>query len=163
MSKKFIVLLILTIPFTYNIVAQSISESLGGVHTNFQIFSDSVDLNVSDQIIILRAEKGTYSGPNAGFGYGYRSYHLEFITYKPLFSNYSKYNDSRILKLIFYDEKNRELATRIRPIADLMQVYNEAYNPALMDFPIFYSIDLISIPIVLLDKTRKINITTCFG
>jgi hypothetical protein len=64
------ILLITLYFFSANILeAQNLKESLGGTKTNFQIYSDTVDLKVSDQIIILRAEKQTYSDSNFGTGW----------------------------------------------------------------------------------------------
>jgi hypothetical protein len=161
MEKKLFLLVFLVLAFSCNLVSQPLSESLGGIKTNFQYFSDTVNLNVTDQILILRAEKRSHTNTvsGVGYGYGYQSFHLEFVSYMTLIKDYSQYNRSRILKLKFFDENKSELATRILPITDLDQVYNEDYDPRLMNHPIFYSIDLISVPIVLLDKTKIISIT----
>jgi hypothetical protein len=154
------ILLITVYIFSVNILgAQNLKESLGGTKTNFQIYSDTVDLKVSDQIIILRAEKQTYSDSNfgTGWGYGYQSFHLEFITKKNIKIENYKYKTGRDngnkLELIFYDSNNSVLATSSFPY-DYVDLYN---NSSIIDSPFFYSIDLIDIPIVLLDKTAKIG------
>jgi hypothetical protein len=154
------ILLITVYIFSVNILgAQNLKESLGGTKTNFQIYSDTVDLKVSDQIIILRTEKQTYSDSNygTGWGYGYQSFHLEFITKKNIKIENYKYKTGRDngnkLELIFYDSNNNILATSSFPYY-YVDLYN---NPSIIDSPFFYSIDLIDIPIVLLDKTAKIG------
>jgi hypothetical protein len=153
-------LLIIVFIFSANILgAQNLKESLGGAKTNFQIYSDTVDLKVSDQIIILRAEKQTYSDSNygTGWGYGYQSFHLEFITKKNIKVENYKFRNGRDnetkLELTFYDMNNGVLATTSFPY-DYVDLYN---NSSITDSPFFYSIDLIDIPIVLLDKTAKIG------
>jgi hypothetical protein len=154
------ILLITVYIFSINILgAQNLKESLGGIKTNFQIYSDTVDLKVSDQIIIIRAEKKYDSDSDfgTGWGYGYQSFHLEFITKKNIKIENYKFRTGRDngtkLELIFYDSNNSVLATSSFPY-DYIDLYN---NSSIIDSPFFYSIDLIDIPIVLLDKTAKIG------
>jgi hypothetical protein len=154
------ILLITVYIFSANILgAQNLKESLGGTKTNFQIYSDTVDLKVSDQIIILRAEKQTYSDSNfgTGWGYGYQSFHLEFITKKNIEIEYFKFRNGRDngtkLELLFYDSNNIVLTSSSIPY-NYVDLYN---NSSIIGSPFFYSIDLIDIPIVLLDKTAKIS------
>ncbi len=154
------ILLITAYIFSVNILGgQNLSESLGGIKTNFQIYSDTADLKVSDQIIVLRAEKRYSSDSNfgTGWGFGYQSFHLEFITKKDIKIESFKYRSGRDnetrFELVFYDSQNNVLATSSSPYhyVDLLN------NSSITDSPFFYSIDLIDIPIVLLDKTVKIN------
>ena len=72
MKAKTLLFLIIHLS-VFNINAQSLSESLGAVKTNFHIFSDTKDLNVSDQFIIKRAEEESQTGViyDGGYGYGY--------------------------------------------------------------------------------------------
>lgn len=154
------ILLIAAYLFSVNILgAQNLKESLGGIKTNFLIYSDTVDLKVSDQMIILRAERKSASDSNfgTGWGYGYQSFHLEFITKKNIIIENYKFRTGRDngtkLELIFYDSNNSVLATSSIPYYDI-DLYN---NSSIIDSPFFYSIDLIDIPIVLLDKTVKIG------
>ena len=146
--------------FVVNIlVAQNLKESLGGTKTNFQIFSDTVDLKVSDQIIILKAERNHYTDSSfgTGWGYGYQSFHLEFITKKNIKVETFKFRAGRDngdkFDLIFYDADKNILGTTTIPSGDV-DLFN---NPSVVGSPFFYSIDLIDVPIVLLDKTAKIG------
>ena len=158
MTNKAILLITVQL-IVFNVLsAQNIKESLGGVKTNFQIFSDTIDLKVSDQIIILRAEKKTHEDASfgTGWGYGYQSYHLEFITKKNItIKNYrfraGRDNENK-LELMFYDSNNNNLASISIPF-DYVDLFN---NSSIINSPFFYSIDLIDVPIVLLDKTNKI-------
>lgn len=161
--KNKAVLLILVQLFAANVlIAQSLKESLGGVKTNFQIISDAIDLEASNQIIILKAEKkhdqyaDSFSG--YGWGYGYQSFHLEFITNKDLTVKTYKRERGSIsrenkLDLKFYDAGNNVIASTIVPF-DYVDLLRDTQKEG---GPYFYSIDLIDIPVVLLDKTSKID------
>lgn len=146
----------------FSINAQSLSESLGAVKTNFQIFSDNKDLNVTDQFIIKRAEKKSYTRAvydgGYGYGYGYQSLHLEFVTQETYileeFDHKFVGNNSDKLELTFYDSNDVALATDVSDfsVVDLM------YSLPSEKLRFFYSIDLIDIPVILLDKTVKIDL-----
>lgn len=154
--KKNVILFIAINLFAINLLmAQSLSESLGSTKTNFQIVSDSTDLMVSDQIIILRAEKKTYSDIYAGWGYGYREFHLEFTAKKSIVErNATSRSDKHQIKLTFYDSKGNLLTNITLPAEFLNQYTNSATENTLF----FYSLDLIDVPIVVLDKTKKLDI-----
>ena len=163
MMNKTVLLVVLQLFVVNLLIAQkSLNESLGGIQTHFQIFSDSVDLKVSNQIIILKAEKkhdqyaDSFSG--WGWGYGYQSFHLEFetneeIEVKPLHYEGIRKPESRF-DLLFTDAENKVISSATIPVdyVDLLS------NPKKEGDPYFYSIDLIDIPVVLLDKTSKINL-----
>lgn len=159
-SKKVIFIVLLL--FVVNVLAaQSLSESLGGVKTHFQMVSDTVDLKVSDQIIILRAERKHYGDSSFGYGwgYGYQSFHLEFITKEEIKVETFNFkvgrdNDSK-LELMFYNAENEILAISSVPF-EFVDVLS---HPSIVDNSFFYSIDLIDIPFVLLEKTYKIGLT----
>ncbi len=154
------VLLISIQLFVVNILgAQDLKESLGGIKTNFKIVSDTVDLCVSDQIIILRAEKKHYGDASSGYGwgYGYQSFHLEFMAKKEIKVETFKFKPSRDneskLELTFYNSENGILASTSVPFDQV----DALSNPTTSDRLFFYSIDLIDIPVVLLEKTSKID------
>ena len=155
MKYKGILLIIIQL-FVINILtAQSLSESLGGTKTNFRIYSGPTELITSDQIIILRAEKDTYSDLYAGWGYGYRSFHLEFISNKNIVELQSDVKSERYkMKLTFYDSDNKILTMVTLPSHYLNEYSNSSSEDALF----IYSLDLIDIPVVILDKTKKIDI-----
>lgn len=145
----------------FNLSAQDLEGSLGGVKTNFQIFSDANNLNPTNQIIIQRAEKKSYSDASfgIGWGYGYQSFHLEFVADKNLTEKKFKFKAGRDnedkLELTFYDSEDVVLATCILDFSAVNLLYNSSSEKSLF----FYSIDLIDIPTVLLNKTTKINLT----
>ncbi|MCG6187007.1 hypothetical protein [Maribellus maritimus] len=147
--------------FVVHIYAQSLSESLGGVKTNFHFFSNNTDLNVTDQFIIKRAEKKASASTNYsfhsayGYGYGYQSFHLEFITREYYVTeeveHKGKYSDK--IELTFYNSDDIALATHTLDYS----VVDLSYNISSDEIQFFYSVDLLGIPIVLLNKTAKIN------
>lgn len=158
--KTRLVLFIAVQLFIINILgAQNLKESLGGIKTNFQIYSDTVDLKASDQFIILRTEKKIHTDEVGRFAwaYAYQSYHLEFVTKQNLkvefFKKEAGKDHGSKLELTFYDSNNNVLTTTTLPY-EYVDVFT---NTTSMDNPNFYSIDLIDIPVVLLDKTAKIN------
>lgn len=143
----------------FNIYAQNLEDSLGGVKTDFCFFSDTTNLNVTNQMIIQRAEKNLKGNATngIGMGYGYQSLHIEFIAREQIIEKEYKYrtgrNNKDKLELIFYGQDNAILASCITDysVVDLM------YNSSSAKKQFFYSIDLIDIPIVLLNQTMKIN------
>ena len=145
----------------FNISAQNLEDVLGGVKTHFQLFSDTTNLNPMNQIIIQRAERKSYGDASfgTGWGYGSQSLHIEFISGKNLAEKKFKYRAGRDnkdkLELTFYDSGNVVLATYLMDFSLVDLLYNSSSDKSLF----FYSIDLIDIPIVLLNKTVKINLT----
>lgn len=154
--KKIFLLITLQF-FAFQIIcAQSISESLGGIKTDYKIFSDTIDLKVVDQLVVLAAERRSYisAGDQAGWGYGYRSIHLEFITKKELFELTTENKNRNKYRLTFSDQDNVILLTINIPEYSV----NKYINPFIPNNRIFYSIDLIDIPLLVLDNAKGINI-----
>jgi hypothetical protein len=158
--KAIVVLFVLIQLSIFNISAQNLENFLGGVKTNFQLFSDTTNLNPKNQIIIQRAERKSYSDASfgTGWGYGYQSFHIEFTADKNLVEGKFKYKAGRDngdkLELTFYDSGNVVLATRTLDYSAVDLLYNLSSD----NNRFFYSIDLIDIPIVLLSETAKINL-----
>lgn len=154
--KKAAILIILQL-FIYQVLcAQSISEYFGGIKTKFEVFSDTIDLKVIDQIVVLAAEKRSYISisDNAGWGYGYQSIHFEFITKKELFEISAAGKNKNKYKLTFSDQDNLILQTIYIPEYSV----DKCINTNIVNGRVFYSIDLIYTPVLLLDKTKRIDI-----
>ena len=153
-------LFLISVVFSLNIlISQNLHENLGGVRTNFQIFSDGTSMEVSDQILILRAE-GKYDTDitfGYGWGYGYRSVHFECIVEKPfqtkIFKHRAGRDNSSKLELIFFDSDNTVLTSISIPFTNV----KEFMKPSGNDGPFFYSIDLVDVPVVLLNRASKID------
>lgn len=148
--------------FTVN--AQSLTETLGGVETNFQIVSDSVDLKATDQFIIQRAEKNTKyrsgmtgdGGYGYGYGCGYQSFHLEFIARETYVTKVIDHKDRDYNKIVltFYDSDDIILASQTWNRSEIDILFHS--HPDNSRY--FYSIDIKDVPMVLLAKTVKIDI-----
>jgi hypothetical protein len=154
--KKFLLVIALHLFVLQILCAQSVSESLGGIKTNFEIFTINTDLEVTEQIILLTTERYTYINPQgeAGWGYGYQSFHLEFITKNEIKEIQGDKNNRHNYRLSFIDNENVILF-----VVDLPNYsVNKYHNPDISISQFFYSIDLIDIPILLLDKTKRIDL-----
>jgi hypothetical protein len=138
--------------------SQQITEKLGGVSTNFKILSDSAELNIIDQGIFQRGYKNTekYSNVDYGYSYGYgmQTYRLEFIT-KGVIAKPTKDQKKCRYAIIFLDVSGRSvLETTIG--------LNEITAFSTDDNLSVYSVNLYEIPLIILEKTRTINIAlTC--
>ena len=147
-----------------NLNAQSLTESLGGTKTNFKICSNTVDLKTVNQIIIQSTEK-EYSS-DYGYGFGYQSFHLEFVSQNKIAATKAEqlenkellqlasYNSGNKYLMTFYDSNDQVLLTLTIPLSFVDDFTNASMDNRLY----FYSIDLIDVPIIVLDKTTKIDI-----
>jgi len=145
-----------------NLNAQSLTESLGATKTNFKICSNTVDLETLNQIIVQSAEQ-KYSSE---YGYGYQSFHLEFVsqnkitaTKAELFESkellqMASYNSGNKYLMTLYNSNDQVLLTTTIPLSSVDDFTNASMDNRLY----FYSIDLIDIPIIVLDWTTKIDI-----
>lgn len=162
-----------------NLQSQSLFEKLGGIKTDFIIKSDSTELNIISQGIIknsfYESDYSTSVNQSYGYGYGVECYYLEFITdvkIKPIIRrtfliNFEVYNiqcfdesGNCILKESVMGhtckktsnenpvQPNPHTATNVR-IVKKTSIDNTLYS---------YSINLHSIPMIILDKTKKIVI-----
>lgn len=157
MKKEKLLLISVLILINGLLVAQTLSTTLNAIPTNFLFSSNNVGLNVSDQFIIKNAGvfHNSKSKMDAAYGYGggYETYRLEFVTHKNLSIEVIKRADYQY-KLSFVDSKDKILATLTLDKNRVIHLTNPEINAA----PHFYSIDLVKIPISLLDRVTKINI-----
>ncbi|MDO5522481.1 MAG: hypothetical protein Q4G48_00365 [Bacteroidia bacterium] len=141
--------------------AQSLAEKLGGVKTDYIITSHGVELDITNQIISKRAERfhdwGGHNEGAYGYGYGYESFHLEFTVRNgemdmPQPGGLLK--SEKFIVLDFYDDEGSLLGSRTRSVRDVRLISNNTSGNQLMH----YSIDLIAIPLPLLDAAKRIDI-----
>jgi hypothetical protein len=148
-------LFLIVIGFTLQ--AQTLSEKLGAVPTNFRFFSGETDLEVNHQFIIKNAGSYNYTGTtfDAGYGYGagYEVFRLEFMTRKKL-TQESQRKTQHHFRIGFYNADGKLLCSYNYP-AKKVSVARNLNND---DGPLFYSIDLLDIPLSLFDFTEKIDI-----
>ncbi|MDR2920089.1 MAG: hypothetical protein LBV72_12075 [Tannerella sp.] len=152
MRNKVLIFLTLIVTISSQLYAQELFESLGGVKTKFKIYSNMVDLEVKTQFIIKDAEKSYGSYQDGTYGYGYESYHLEFVTNRKLATITQNRSSVFTLQFTFYDSNDKILAEETSFRSD------NRISDTGKDGLWFYSIDLIDIPISLLNHTAKIDI-----
>jgi hypothetical protein len=179
MNRTKLLVAVALLLFSGTLMSQKLSTLLGAIQTNFQIHSDTANLKPVHQYIIKKAGAfyHSYSGMEAAYGYGagYESFHLEFESNIRLMTDYVK-NAPYDYLIEFYDSENRQLAAvkfsnqAINIITSehknrggtllngrVVQPINVVTNEPRFGGPIFYSIDLFDVPIVLLDKTSRMN------
>lgn len=152
-----ITFLLLLIAIGFTLQAQTLSEKLGAVPTNFRFVSGETDLKVVHQFIIRNA--GAYhrrelvSDGAYGYGAGYESFRLEFMTRKKM-KQESERRKVHHYRIGFYDAHGNLLWSYNFPERKV----SVGRNLQIDDSPAFYSIDLIDIPVSLLDFNKKIDI-----
>lgn len=151
------------------LLAQTLSEKLGGIATDFIIVSGNDTLDIDKQLIIKRAKykaekdhsfhetyEGGYGGYGYGLGYGYQSLHLEF-TSKVKINRTDIYNGNRnstwYCTFHCYDKDGKQILEMFIPAGRLKQGFS---NKSASSF--IYSLNLVGIPIVVLDNTATIHL-----
>ncbi|SHO60244.1 hypothetical protein [Algoriphagus zhangzhouensis] len=141
--------------FVPTTIAQNLSEKLGAIETGFSFTTLGQSVNVIDQYLIKRAEKVVfrYVPDEVSAGLGYESYHLEITIKEKLeVSDADKKRERFHWSLNFFDSQGEVISTFI--IAKEQVKYSGNQNESLN----FYSIDLIDIPLNLLDRTHHIDL-----
>ncbi len=143
--------------------AQTISQKLGGISTNFTIKSKSVLLNNEKQILIKRgvSSYGIDYEPSQNFsygyayGYGYQSYHIEFVSENRI-QEKKITNKSKVTyyQLILGDITGNNLQNTYVSDSDVKLWIGAKEGKMVYT----YSINLVNIPIILLDDISEINI-----
>ena len=120
--------------------AKSLTETFGGVKTNYKFMSKDEPLTVFDQMLIRRANKSnSQSGTD---GYGYSSIHLELCTD----SNMHIFN---IATLQFYDKNDSLICEHTTALDQTKQSVIFSKEPG--EKKRYYSFDLVDIPFFIFD------------
>lgn len=156
-QKSQVILIIMLIAISPNLHAQSLIERLGGVKTDFQFTTDSLEMPIIDQVIIKRGVSdynyNDVGDSGYGYGYGLQTLHLEFITKSAIIERQrsDKRERNSLYEIKLMDKKGALLLIRKLKLRELLKVSNG-------DDLFTYSINLKKIPMVLLNKTKTINI-----
>jgi hypothetical protein len=153
--KSIILIVVITVS-SFKSYSQNISEQLGAVKTNFSFSSDNNTLNVKSQIIVKRGmyNKDYDSRTKAAYGYGLQSLHLEFISHDKLKKIYQKGRWGELPTINFnlkFINKNNEVIFEKK--VEENTISENTYNNLFI-----YSVNLYSIPVILLDDTERIDI-----
>ena len=139
--------------FTTILQSQTLIDQLGGIKTSFIITSDTLVFEVFDQILIERGRShfgGFYDG---GFGYAYKALHLEFISRERI-QKLKKYGPKDNYFQVELLDKNGNLLARIIPKPHQVNTLSNQSEPRWYT----HSVNLEEVPIILLDKTARINL-----
>jgi hypothetical protein len=137
--------------FTHLLSGQQLLEQLETISTDFTFTVTNRPFSVTNQRILKRANARSVDWDGSGGGYGYESYHLEFVTSDPGLITKERLNGFTYY-FTFYDKDDKLLLRRgihLEAIDSSSNIVGEVY---------FYSLDLINLPLSLLDITRKIDI-----
>jgi hypothetical protein len=163
MKKLTTIIFIISVnlPLSSFLQAQNLSEKLGGVKTDYIITSHGVELEITNQVISKRAERfynwGGHNDGAYGYGYGYESFHLEFTVKNgeiDMPEPVAFLKGERHIVMDFYDKDDNLLGSKTRSPREVSLICNNTADNNLMH----YSIDLIAIPLPLLDATKRIDI-----
>lgn len=154
--RPLIFTLYLCTQFTWCLTSQTLMEEIGGVRTNFTIVSDTLWLDTDEQFLIKRATKeinleefddGTLQRSEA-----YESYHLEFILPGKI-QTIRKIGKSREYYFLefFTDGDQLILSVELQP-KEIKSTTNWKDTEL-----VAYSINLQQVPLVILDRTLKLN------
>ena len=134
------------------VFSQTISEQLDGVITDFEFTSDGNRLVVPSQHII----RGPGYRPGSESSAGYETFRLEIEVASPITVFEGNMRDRvRPYHIRFYDEYNEIIAFQRFPHWRVNRVFTSQEQDNEVRF---YSFDLYDIPIVVLDKTKRIDI-----
>ena len=146
------------IVFSSNIKSQSIINNFGGIETEYIIYSDTLDLEVEEQILIKRAVSNhkhyIQSESGYGYGYGYSAIHLEFISKHSITSvnQKGKWPYLTYFKITLYSNSDIPLY-----LVNVLHVSSQ-YIAIGQNTKYIYSIEVKNIPVLILEKAHKINI-----
>jgi len=132
--------------------SQSLMTRLGGAQTKFNITSDHATLlNNSSQYIVRRAVNEWETLGDGIGAYGHEAFHLEFLATDDMIEYPVATKKDQKFLFRFFDESD-ELLTKIyfplKHVTSLTLNHNR----------LIYSINLKSIPLVLLNETQRIDI-----
>ena len=154
------VFLLFLLTFTLTTQAQDLREHTGVLDLKITITNQDTVINNGIPILVRRAESNNNTSSNyetssvagagygygSGYGFGYASWHLEFVGTKDLRTIRKKYQLSfmdqsgEVIGFFRFDQKE----------VDVISTKSKAQ--------FFYSIDMIDVPILLVEQTTRIEI-----
>ncbi|MEO0341664.1 MAG: hypothetical protein AAF242_20955 [Bacteroidota bacterium] len=135
--------------------AQAITPALEGHRPAFRISTDSMEMTVVDQLLIKRAVRDYFFDRilDAAYGMAYESWHLEFITRQPILLRNLKGKKESFIRIELYNRRE-ECIGRFDLVPDRLQSTKSVSGQKTMT----YSVNLIDIPLILLDRTKRVDI-----
>lgn len=156
--KNTILFFCLLLPFSY--LSQDLTDKMGAITTNYMFTTDTDTMVVSRQIIVERAGIYLNDKKDERVAGGYRSYRLEIMTETDISLIGVRSRDGRVgfYNLACYDEQDSLLGMFPLSRNEVVRVFKER---ALFNYKTdnkFFSFDLRTIPLLVLDQTKRIDI-----
>ena len=157
--KSFIALFVFLYPLF--ISAQSLTEKMGAISSEFEFYSDTTKLDIRSQILMKRAlAKSSYSieeNASYGYAYAYTEWCLEFVSNSKIRSVARKFRNNLkadTYSITFLNEAGAILFSKINSKGHVRSWIGEIESK-----PIYtYSLNLSSLPLVLMDDISRIEI-----
>lgn len=156
MRRRTITILCLLFGLMY-LHGQTLIEEIGGVRTNFTIVSDTLLLDTDEQFLIKRAvheinieqfDDGTMHKSD-----GYEAFHLEFIVPQKVITKRKVGRNREYFVLSFLTDGD-QLLTEVELKDSDIKITDNWEGTTFSA----YSINLQQIPLVILDRTLKVNL-----
>lgn len=156
------ILAILLVFSSFSLFAQTVGDDLGTVSCEFDIHSGSNELDIRKKVLVRRATtegvSSNYENQSYAYGYAYSEWHLEFISNTPIGSR-KKASEEDYLKRGKYCIQLLNLNGDVLMKTYLIKDDLRSWEGAIDDKPIYtYSLDLINIPLVIIDDVDALNI-----
>ncbi len=142
--------------------SQTITDQMGGVDCNFTFTSNSYNLDVIKQTLLERpkavSKSSALENESYGYAYAYTEWHLEFVSNTSIKSRERNMEEGRNRRqkyhLEFYN-KTGDLLMETYISKDKLKLWQgKAGNGIIYT----YSLNLINVPLILLDNVTNINI-----
>lgn len=141
---------------TLELSGQSLIEKLGGVKTDFIISSIENNLEIEAQYILRKgtSETGRLQLADEGsYGYGYSPFYFEFMTKDNIQIRNKRGRNQEYFSVEFYDAQDQILA-QYRWDLESIDIVTTKQEPSYK----IYSLNLEGVPMLVLEKTRRINL-----
>jgi hypothetical protein len=155
-TMKVIILFSLFIVSANYLISQTLSERFGAVQTNFEFTSNNERLEIGSQQIVKRSGRFVHGSGDVSSASGYETLRLELEV-----ANDIPFIRSRLLDgnqgfhLSFYSGNGEYLGFRRLYDGEVIRFRKDVQWTSPVSV---YSFDLYSIPLIILDKTSRIEI-----
>jgi len=152
-TRNLFVTAILLSTLCFNTNSQGLVEKFGGIKTNFVICDSKGEIDVLDQAIIKRTYQGTSSSEKAAYGYASQALFLEFSSLQKS-KALKNINKTIFLSSFTVSLSDKDGNNIFSEEFSLSSFQSNTRNTSLYS----YSLNLMHIPLIVLEKTHKITI-----
>lgn len=160
-NQYFLVFVFIVASF-FTATAQVSTEQLGGIPSDFLIYSHGKQLDVSNQILIKKDTPFSFSDSDNGTGYGYalNEVQLQWISSQKVYQKRERGKRESYALIMLYSKDGHLIKSLHVEISRLSKMEISA-SPELPNQYI-YNLNLRNIPLLLLDLVHKIDIETYY-